>query len=191
MEKLDFASVTTRGGDQGQSSLANGERRSKSESVFEALGDLDELSSLLGMLKLQWSGQADEAAQAERIRALQLNLKWVMAIVADPRPAEAGGRAEQFEAPLAAALADLEAWESEALAGIEFRHFTVAGAGQLPAWCDLARTVCRRAERHLVRYVHESCTDRLKSGLALVNRLSDYLWALGRRAARSQGLDET
>ena len=55
---MDFKQVTTRGGDRGDSSLYNGERRGKDELIFECLGDIDELSSWLGLIKVKLSAGA-------------------------------------------------------------------------------------------------------------------------------------
>lgn len=51
MKRIEFDQVTTRGGDSGQSSSYSGERLYKDDLLFEALGDLDELISYLGVVR--------------------------------------------------------------------------------------------------------------------------------------------
>lgn len=185
-----FESVTTRAGDEGKTSLANGERRYKSELVFEAMGDIDELTSALGLLKLHLGDVNEGHGIHVQIYQIQQALQRVMALVAKPSVDRVPEEIAIINEKLRTDLGVLEDWEHKLLKDFAFEGFIIPGAATIPAWCDLARTICRRAERHLVRFIHESYTEHLRDALAFVNRLSDYLWVLGRYWARLDGVSE-
>ena len=185
-----FESVTTKAGDEGKTSLGNGERRYKSETIFELLGNLDELSSNLGLLKLQFVGKNLEQDIPTQIKEIQATLLSIGALVANPGVSNDDQVIVHRNEGVKLALSNLENWEQSLLEGFNFEGFILAGSALIPAWFDLSRTVCRRVERSLVRYVHESYTEQLRPSLAFINRLSDYLWVGGRYWARYEGITE-
>ena len=185
-----FSSVTTKAGDEGKTSLANGERRFKSETIFEVLGDLDELSSNLGILKLQFSGLESDEQVPLQIMRIQKTLLSIGGLVASPANTWDDAVLGQLEEGIRLTLSDLEDWEHHFLEGFQFEGFIIPGAALIPAWCDVSRTVCRRTERKLVKHIHESYTEHLRTSLMFLNRLSDYLWVLGRYWVRREGLAE-
>ena len=96
----------------------------------------------------------------------------------DPQEASPTGDIEQ-----------LEHWVDEALEGLEaLTSFVLPGGGELAARLHLARTVCRRAERSLVRSARQS--PRSPIALHFLNRLSDLLFAWSRAAAHEDGQTE-
>jgi len=167
----DRARVTTRGGDSGDTSLFGKERVRKHDRRIDALGDLDEAQSALGVARAQASG-----AIAEVILELQRGLYLVMSEVATP----ASGLASlprRIDA-LAVAAIDERAAALRATARIDGR-FVIPGEDPLSAALDLARTVVRRAERRVVLLADAGMLDGSQL-IPWLNRLSDIVFVLAR-----------
>lgn len=169
---IDFDLVTTRTGDNGQSADYSGTVDWKDAPVFEVLGDLDELSSWLGLIK--HFGRYE--ASLERVQTTLLAIGSLVATHPD--------------SPLASALtkvtdADvdrLEVWEKRLFDDGVVIHPAFVQPGKTPrsARVDVARTVCRRAERHFVAYVRTHGRSDLHAASRYLNRLSDVLFILAR-----------
>lgn len=165
------ARVTTRTGDGGDTSLFGRGRVRKTDPRVEALGELDEAQSALGVAR---------AAVRPRDRALVLELQrglyLAMAEVATP-PTDLGRLGARIDA---GAVAELDALVERLRrrADVEGK-FVVPGGDAASATLDVARAVARRAERSVVRLV-----DAKKVGgrdlLPWLNRLSDVLYLLAR-----------
>jgi len=168
---MDFDLVTTRTGDGGKTSDYSGGVDWKDAPVFEVLGELDELSSWLGVLK--HLGRSRDDLEVVQTRLMHLSSR----IATTPGSPLAAGLP-----PFGSGQVDeLEAWERRLLAGgVEIRpQFVLPGASPRSAQADVARTVCRRAERRLVAFVRDRRPD-LAVGARYVNRLSDVLYILAR-----------
>ena len=173
---IEFQQITTRGGDRGDSSLYNGERRAKDEAVFECLGDIDELSSWLGLVKNGLLAAHAEAAAV--LEGVQKRLILLMGEVATPRSAPLYHRIEHLQP---ADVDWLEHEEESLLARTEIPpRFVLPGSTELSARTDIARSVGRRAERSLVRCIRREGMIHLTEGQHFLNRLSDYLFILAR-----------
>lgn len=187
---VEFPQITTRGGDGGSTSLYNGERRRKSDFLFEVLGDLDELSSTLGLSRAllveQWSGQVSFGVLAERLERIQEALVPIGGQVATPPSASRPAPALD-----PAILETLEHWQVEYMDGLVMRRFVQPGACSASAALDMARTVARRAERHLVRHIDESYAVGFELPSRYLNRLSDFLFVAARYVARTIGRPDT
>lgn len=165
------ARVTTRTGDRGETSLFGKERVRKHDPRIEALGDLDEAQSALGIARAQARGTV-----AETILELQRGLYTAMSEVATPT-ADLARLSQRIDA-LAVAAIDERAAALRATARIEGR-FVVPGEDPLSAALDVARAVVRRAERRVVALADHGTLD----GTHLVpwlNRLSDVVFVLAR-----------
>lgn len=152
------------------SSLADGRLLSKSDPVFAALGDLDELAAALGLCRA--AGIMDT-----ELCTIQEALLGLGALVADAARKAATDR-----------LPELESLE----AGLQKRTGTLSGfvlPGGTPqaAAVDFARTVCRRAERSLVAVREGEGGDRLLPACRYLNRLSTVLFLLARTLDVRQG----
>ncbi len=175
---LEFDQITTRGGDYGDSSLYNGERRGKDENIFEALGDIDELSSYLGLVKHGLSA-AGFAIEAETLEGVQKRLILLGGEVATPRSAPLFHKIEHLTDQ---DIEWLEAGEYLLLKETEIPPlFVLSGKSELGARTDIARSICRRAERAIVRCIRKDGMIHLARGQNFINRLSDYLFVLARR----------
>jgi cob(I)alamin adenosyltransferase len=177
-EKYSFDLVTTKKGDGGASTDFEGRALRKDDALFSALGDADELNSQLGLLKHSLGGAAGPVGRRE-IEAIQGDLIRMSSLVAaDPA-------SERFHALAPMTGADVERLEAgqKALleAGLTIEpKFVLPGKTPGSARADVARTVCRRAERALVRFAAERGRNDLAQALAYLNRLSDYLFILAR-----------
>ena len=183
-KELHFDQVTTRAGDSGESSLFDGERRSKADSVFEALGDLDELVSWLGVLRArrrdEWTGPLRDLDS--ELHEVQTVLQQISALIACTPGTAQYARLTPLHGD---AVAELELREARLLKVTHIEPvFVVPGADEAAAELDYARTLCRRAERRLVAVIRDPVRPRpdLHDSQHYVNRLSDFLFVAGRCA---------
>ena len=171
--------VYTGSGDEGKTGLFSGERVSKSEQRIEAYGDVDELCTVIGLL----DSHLDDAHDA-----LKDNLRWVQSALLT-----VGARlATTADSSSAALLEAIEEQDCRALEQAiddldrhlpELRQFLLPGGHPTAAYAHLARTVCRRAERHVIVFLMAG-KDQMDTAyqweLVFLNRLSDYFFVLAR-----------
>ena len=162
-------SISTKTGDCGQTSLANGERVAKDSLVMETVGTLDELNSWIGLAITHFEG--DFQAQKKSLEQVQQDLYQLSAVIV---------QAPQVKFKKLA-LSELEK-QSESLQSIMgdswHNKFLRPGGTKLAAQLDVARTICRRCERLTFKY---SQADKKKVPALIMqylNRLSDYLYLL-------------
>ncbi|HEV2801170.1 MAG TPA: cob(I)yrinic acid a,c-diamide adenosyltransferase [Pyrinomonadaceae bacterium] len=173
-------SIATKAGDKGQTGLIGGERVSKADLRVEAYGTIDELTSALGFAR----SICDDAEVRELTKEIQRELFAVSGGVANPL----GARKEPpyvTEAMVEALTAHVS--RIEALEGI-LSDWSLPGDHAAAAAYDVARTVCRRAERCVVRLV-EAGEETAPYAVAYLNRLSDLLWLFGRLLELRAGID--
>ncbi len=171
MRRIEFSQITTRGGDSGESSLADGERRRKDDLYFETLGTLDELVSYIGVVR------ADiDAKSAGVLREVQKKLQILSGMVAIPKRSQLFEKASKIgEEELTA----LEREEEKLLRRTEIpAEFIRPGDNALSAHIHVARTICRRAERRVVSCVRDRGLSHLIPAQRYLNRLADYLFIL-------------
>ena len=172
--------IYTRAGDDGSTGLLGPGRWSKATGRIEAYGSVDELNAVLGLVRASGLGPSSESL----LRAVQDDLFAVGAALADPDP---NGR---FASALK--LDRIEALETaidEAEAGLEpLTQFLLPGGSEPAARLHLARTVCRRAERAVVRLAEDPGESIDNRSIAYLNRLSDLLFVLARVENRRAGV---
>lgn len=173
--------VYTRTGDTGETGLYGGGRASKGERVFEVLGTLDELNSVLGLC----ASQVQATSVARWLERLQNLLFELGAEVATPR-----SNPSYRECELSSVVADLEAdIDAMTVEMPELKQFILPGGTPQAASLHWARSVCRRLERVLVQYHQEHpVRDEI---IQFVNRLSDWLFTAARYANHVAGAPET
>ncbi len=167
-----MTSISTKKGDAGETSLTGGERVSKASLRVESYGTVDELNSAMGFAR----AICDDKDLRERTKLIQRQLFQIGAALAtspENRKGESPVTLEMIDG-LTAQVHQLEATE-----GI-LADWSVPGESAPGAAYDVARTVCRRAERCVVRLV-ESGDEVEPNVLAYLNRLSDLLWLFGRK----------
>ena len=179
--------IYTGSGDRGMTSLFSGERVPKSFLRVEAYGDVDELNSLLGVLVAslpeEVPGIVDEL---QNIQSTLLHAgAWLATTPESPTLELLQNVNEDHWQVLEQAMDRMEE-ELDTL-----KEFILPG-GSLPAsMAHVARTVCRRAERHVVRLANEAeGGDNLEGVIIYLNRLSDYLFVLGRYCNRLAGISD-
>jgi cob(I)alamin adenosyltransferase len=181
-------SISTKRGDTGQTSLIGGKRVSKADRRVEAYGTIDELISVMGFAR----SICENAEVRDRTKSIQRELFTVSAVVATGPMKKAAKRAAKREAPPAvtremvdALTADVH--EAEKIEGL-LADWALPGGHAAAAAFDIARTICRRAERQVVRLGDKG--EKVPANvLAYLNRLSDLLWLFGRRLEKEAGVD--
>jgi cob(I)alamin adenosyltransferase len=167
-----LSKIVTRTGDAGTTGLGDGSRTGKDSLRIDAIGEVDELNSSLGVLLCEDLPEAVRAA----LHDVQNDLF------------DLGGELclPGMEVMKEAQVARLEAQAETFNAGLPMlKEFILPGGTRQAALAHLARTVCRRAERAMVRLHHaEPLSDPARR---YVNRLSDLLFILGRVLNRSSG----
>jgi cob(I)alamin adenosyltransferase len=174
-----MGSIATTRGDGGQTGLAGGIRVSKASLRVDAYGNIDELISTLGFAR----SICEDAAIVEFCRVVQRELFKIGSALATPP------QSTKPQVPVEADMAErltAEVHRLEAIDGL-ISDWTIAGAHTAAAAFDVARTVCRRAERGIVRLADAG--EPVAPGiLAYVNRLSDLLWLFGRKLELDAGV---
>ena|SRR5271165_2447996 len=174
-----MSSIATKKGDGGQTSLTGGLRVSKSSIRVETYGTIDELNSVMGFAR----SITDDADLRERTEKIQRELFQVGSALATPPQSRKG------EPPLNSAMVDAltdQVHELEAIPGM-LSDWSIPGEHTAAAAYDVARTVCRRAERNVVRLI-ESGEAVEADVLPYLNRLSDLLWLFGRKLELEAGV---
>ena len=164
--------IYTRTGDDGSTSLAGGERVSKSSERLEAYGTVDELIAWIGTIRFL----PENNTRSQELGIIQDKLMHCAAILA----AGKGARVERMSPPKEPDIKFLEDWIDEMNKGIEpLNSFILPGGSQAIGQVHISRTVCRRAERAILRISDDYSVD--KDVVKYINRLSDYLFTLARR----------
>ena len=182
--------IYTRTGDKGLTALVGGARVPKESGRLEAYGTIDELNSIVGIVRTYLPEYrerfgAEFTWYAEMLRRIQNELFDVGSELATPDDAEYEGMHRMGDGEIKLLEQEMDRMQKELQ---PLNSFTLPGGGVLNAFLHQARTVCRRAERvgwALARTEH--LNDRL---LKYVNRLSDHLFVQSRWVARRLGEPE-
>ena len=170
-----LSKITTRTGDAGETGLGDGSRVSKDSPRVQALGDVDEVNSAIGLMLAEEIPQALREAFSQVQQDL-LDLGGELSIPGHEllKPA----RVDALEAAT-------EAWNGE-LAPL--KEFILPGGTRAAAAAHLARTICRRAERSVVSLGRK---DKVSAAARhYLNRLSDLLFVAGRVLNRDAGQND-
>lgn len=179
LRRLPGVKIYTRTGDDGRTSLIGRGRVSKSTARVEAYGTVDELNAVLGAARAADATGLFAAELAElqsKLLCVGAELATVDAAALDRTP-----RVSDDD------VTRLEGWIDRMEASLEpLRRFVLPGGAPLAAQIQVARTVCRRAERRLVALAEtETIEPRLERFL---NRLSDLLFVMARYANARAGV---
>jgi cob(I)alamin adenosyltransferase len=173
--------IYTKTGDTGQTSLVGGTRVSKTELRIEAYGTVDELNSYVGLVR----DQAVNDSRKDILKEIQDRLFTIGSILAS-EPEQTKKRIPDLHE------SDIELLEKEMDRMDEslepMRFFILPGGHQSVSFGHLARTVCRRAERIVLRLSEESEVNDLV--VKYLNRLSDYLFVLCRMMIKDLNIEE-
>jgi cob(I)alamin adenosyltransferase len=176
--------IYTKTGDNGTTSLIGGERVKKYDLRVEAYGTVDELTAFIALL----SDVLSEDERTEHIPAelavIESQLMSVAALLAVGKGGEgkispiAKERIEMLEESIDRMQAELPT----------ITKFTIPGGHRALSLCHVCRTICRRAERAALRVAEVTEVD--SSATIYLNRLSDYLYTLGRAVTERLKVEE-
>lgn len=171
--------IYTKTGDAGTTALGNGERRLKSDLRIEAYGTVDETNACLGMARLETAKSSDFKGLDAMLARIQNDLFDLGADLATPDTGEDLGyeplriidtQVERIEAEIDELNAVLEPLKS----------FVLPGGSPAAATLHLARTVSRRAERHMVALSQSGDNEVSPAAIKYINRLSDFFFVAAR-----------
>lgn len=164
--------VYTRTGDGINTSIIGGDRIPKYSLRLEAYGTIDELSSFIGNLVADDSVIDQQRIQLLKVQNMLFNIGGYLATPPAIRHPEVAGLSQQD-------IEAMETWIDEMDSQLPVLHnFIIPGGCKASAKANMARTVCRRAERRVLQLAAEEEINKLV--MAYINRLSDYLFVIGR-----------
>lgn len=170
------AKIYTKTGDQGLTSLVGGARVAKTNIRLEAYGTLDELNSVLGLIRSHLPASEFGAQTEAALQVIQNNLFNIgshLACEDEKLQAQLPGLSEGASGALEKLM---DTWEGELP---PLHNFILPGGCVAAAFAHLARTVCRRAERACVRLTESA--PIASDHLIYMNRLSDWFFLLARK----------
>ncbi|MFH1455317.1 MAG: cob(I)yrinic acid a,c-diamide adenosyltransferase [bacterium] len=168
----------TKKGDDGKTNIFGCDQRfSKSSSIAEALGCLDEINSYLGVCK----AKITNAKKKDLIQRIQNNLFIIQAQVAGADKKIKNEEVKYLEKIINNIEKKLK----------PIKTFLISGANEISANFDFARTLARRAERRVVAVSEEGIAKIDSKTLMFLNRLSSLLYALARYEAVRSGTEES
>ena len=173
-------SIATKTGDKGKTALIGGERVSKADLRVESYGTIDELGAAMGFAR----SICENEEINELTKSIQRDLFLVAGSVANPNFTEA---LKPYLTPEMIERLTEEVHRIEKIEGI-LSDWSLPGDVASAAAFDVARTVCRRAERCVVRLQETSETVDAQV-VTYLNRLSDLLWLVGRFLELKAGVD--
>lgn len=170
--------IYTKTGDKGETSLIGGKRVPKYHDRIEAYGTVDELNSFVGLIK--------EHDIDEHYKQVLLNIQECLFVTESNLARDEGD--VKVEIPVLQ-MSDINFLEKEIDIMQnklpEITNFILPGGSLVAAYCHVARTVCRRAERIIIKLSEHVEIDEIL--LQYFNRLSDYFFVLARKIAHDNG----
>ena len=173
--------IYTKTGDSGTTSLLGGTRVSKSHDRINAYGTVDELNAFMGLLR-------DQVVNTHRqgyLISIQERLFTMGASLAAEAPDSKVKKPDLREEDVLALEQAIDQME-ESLPPM--KNFVLPGGHPSVSFCHLARCVCRRAERLVIKLKENEQVEDLV--IIYLNRLSDYLFVLGRKIAQELNAEE-
>lgn len=165
--------IYTKTGDHGETSLNGGKRVSKDNIRVEAYGTIDELNSTIGVCRsVNVIKSIDEI-----LEKIQNDLFTLATDLATPTEKQQNDIVRIDKPAVTNLEKQIDQYESQL---VPLKKFILPGGNQIGAMLHLARTVCRRAERLVVKISHEELIGN--HSIIYLNRLSDLLFVLARHA---------
>ncbi len=163
--------IYTKTGDKGQTSLIGGTRLPKQHVRIEAYGTVDELNSHIGLLR--------DVIDKKNTQDLLINIQDRLFTIGSQLAADPEKNKMQLPSVFEEDVLVLEKAIDEISAEVpEMKSFVLPGGHIYVSYCHIARCVCRRAERAVLRLAENEKTDEIH--VKYLNRLSDYLFMLSR-----------
>jgi cob(I)alamin adenosyltransferase len=172
--------IYTKTGDAGTTGLFGGPRVAKDDPRICAYGTVDELNAVIGMARAcELNPNLDSI-----LGTVQHHLFSIGAELATPSPEEHGLKWSAGQH-----VVEMENWIDELEVTLKpLRNFILPGGSSQAAHLHLARTVCRRVEREIVRFAHDPRVSDVSQIVIFLNRLSDLLFVMARMANHQVGV---
>ena len=174
--------IYTKGGDKGETSLLGGTRVPKYHEKIEAYGTVDELVSYIGLIRDQ--------EISNHYKNILINIQQVLftaeAHLASDSEKNIANLPQLEENEVDILEQEIDSMNEELP---ELRSFILPGGHQTVSYCHIARTICRRAERLVIKLAENYPVDILV--IKYLNRLSDYLFVLARKLTVDFNAKET
>ena len=168
--------IYTKTGDKGTTSLIGGTRVLKCDDRLECYGTIDELNSYLGLIRDVFPNRTNSIK--DNLLTIQNKLFVLSCEFADDKKSE-----KEIPHIHESDISDLEHWIDEISEELPpIKGFILPTGNYVSSLCHIARTVCRRAERDAVRLAQTVMVNNLST--IYLNRLSDYLFVLARKALK-------
>jgi cob(I)alamin adenosyltransferase len=167
--------IYTRTGDDGSTALGSGERRPKFDLRIAAYGTVDETNAAIGIARLHLGSEAEVDAILARVQNDLFDLGADLAV-----PEKGGGdkqRLRIIDSQVDRLEADIDKLNAELS---PLKSFVLPGGAPAAAHLHLARTICRRAERHVVELAARKDEQVSAPAVHYLNRLSDLLFVAAR-----------
>jgi cob(I)alamin adenosyltransferase len=171
--------IYTKTGDKGETALFGGKRLPKNHLRIDAYGTIDELNAFLGLVRDHTDGTL-----ASLLKSIQDRLFTIGANLASD-PDKQMGVPDIVEEDIQLLEQEMDKMD-ESLP--ELKHFILPGGHPVVSYCHVARCVCRRAERLVVTLSQQEKVEDIL--IKYLNRLSDYLFLLGRYQAKELQVEE-
>lgn len=173
--------IYTKNGDKGTTSLIGGTRVLKHSLRIESYGTVDELNSYIGLIRDQ---AIDEKYKTQLLEIQDRLFTIGSSLAADPEKSKMR-LPDLIESDVQFLEDNMDEMDEQLP---ELRFFILPGGNTIVSYCHLARCVCRRAERITTNLdEHEFVAPIV---MQYLNRLSDYLFVLGRKVAHDLGVEE-
>jgi cob(I)alamin adenosyltransferase len=173
--------IYTKTGDAGTTALLGGARVSKAHLRIDAYGTVDELNAYIGLLKDQETNHK-RAFFLKEVQEILFTLGASLATGPDKVKVK---KPIIFPGDVVALEVEIDAMEAKL---DPLKKFILPGGHQVVSFCHLARTVCRRAERCVISLHEQEQVEEII--IQYLNRLSDYLFVLGRLVAKELEVEE-
>ncbi len=174
--------IYTKTGDKGYTALIGGTRVPKYHEKIEAYGTVDELNSYIGLIR----DQDIDNHHKEILLIIQERLFTLESLLARDNNKQIRSLPELKPEDIALLEKEIDKMNEELP---ELTAFILPGGHTTVSFCHIARTVCRRAERLVIKLAETDNTSPLV--VQYLNRLSDYLFVLARKLGNDLGATET
>ena len=166
--------IYTKSGDKGKTSLVGGRRVSKTDIQIEAYGTVDELNSFVGLLV----SSTDDSVETDFLVRIQHHLFDLGTLLASEMTADSTSISLFADSHIHQLEAHIDEIDQQLP---PLHNFILPGGIRPAALSHVCRTICRRAERHIVRLYEQKNIVSDESIIRYINRLSDYFFLLSRK----------
>lgn len=176
--------VYTKTGDKGTTSLLGGQKVSKDNIRLEAYGTIDELNSFIGML-INFKIDDYEKNLVSFIQNRLFDIGSELSAVKENAeyPIPELRKIQKSDITLLEQSIDMFSANLP-----ELKQFIIPAGSEYISYCNICRTICRRAERRIISI--EDKQEKYKNVIIFINRLSDLLFVMGRKYAKDNNVEE-